>query len=103
MLYEYLAYCMSKQMWLRIHTIIIVFNTVLIDSLFIIFQSFKNGGIPHNIARRQLNSTCQCKDGVPGPRGPEGRKGDQGLPGNTGDKGDIGDMGPRGVPGMICF
>ena len=74
-----------------------------ITYLCVILQSYKNGGIPHSVARRQLNSECQCKDGAPGPRGPEGRKGDQGLPGYTGEKGDIGDMGPRGVPGIIFF
>ena len=84
------------------NTIIILFVVIWLHTyLFpVFFQLYKNGGIPHNVARRQLSNGCQCKDGEPGPRGPEGRKGDQGLPGQAGEKGSIGDIGPRGAPGM---
>jgi len=54
----------------------------------------------HDLAKRQSEQNCQCKDGSPGPIGPPGDKGEKGMEGKQGRKGDTGPKGDAGNQGF---
>jgi len=66
-------------------------SVLLYQSKFGYINSFKiDWGIPHNIPRKQLSSTCQCEKIEH--LVPEVLKDDQGLLGHVQKKGDIRDL-----------